>query len=149
MIQAVFDTTVLVSALLNKTGLSASLISQCEAGRFELHLSDEIIAETRRSLLYRPHIRKKYTYTDETVEQFTSDLRSISQLVSDVPALKVVRDEDDDFILACAVKAKAQYLVTRDKDLLSLGVYETIQIIKPEEFIALVRSQGAADQPDK
>lgn len=142
MITAVFDTTVLVSGFLHKAGLSGALIAFCEAKQYELYLSDDIIAETERSLLHRPHIRKKYSYPDEAAREFVQGLRRIAEPVTDVPALKVVRDEDDDFILACAVKAQVQYLVTRDKDLLSLGTYETIQIIKPEEFIAVVRKQA-------
>jgi hypothetical protein len=42
--------------------------------------------------------------------------------------------------LACAVKAKAQHIVTRDKDLLDLGHYHTIEIVSPEDFLTVLRS---------
>jgi len=46
MIKAVFDTTVLVAALLTPKGLSRVLIERARAKEFELCLSPEIIAES-------------------------------------------------------------------------------------------------------
>jgi predicted nucleic acid-binding protein len=45
-------------------------------------------------------------------------------------------------ILASAIAAGADYLVTRDKDLLSLGACEGISIIKPEAFLHVLRGQS-------
>jgi predicted nucleic acid-binding protein len=39
------------------------------------------------------------------------------------------------------VAAQADYLVTRDKDLLSLGTYQGIRIVTPEAFMGLLRKQ--------
>ena len=51
--------------------------------------------------------------------QFT--LQSSFLIFSDLPPLTgIVRDPNDDMILACAVAASAAYVVTRDLDLLSL-----------------------------
>jgi len=55
MIKAVFDTTVLVAALLTPKGLSRGLIERARAKEFELCLSPEIIAETRSRLTKRQH----------------------------------------------------------------------------------------------
>ncbi len=44
-------------------------------------------------------------------------------------------------IVATALKAKADYLVTRDKDLLSLSGYHGIQIVTPEEFMGVLREE--------
>ena len=40
----------------------------------------------------------------------------------------------------CALAASAEYIVTRDKDLLSLGAYEGITMITPEEFLQVLRN---------
>lgn len=53
----------------------------------------------------------------------------------------VPRDSNDDMIIACAVAASAEYLVTRDHDLLSLGTYREIAIINPEQFLHILREQ--------
>jgi predicted nucleic acid-binding protein len=41
--------------------------------------------------------------------------------------------------LACALAAEAQYVVTRDNDLLSLRIYGTITMITPEAFMSILR----------
>ncbi len=52
--------------------------------------------------------------------------------------------QDDDRVLECAVTANAEQIVTGDSDLLSLGMYEGIQIIQVAEFLNHV---GEPDQP--
>jgi uncharacterized protein len=49
-------------------------------------------------------------------------------------AISVCRDPDDDKFLSCAVDAKALYIVSGDKDLLSIGEYEDVKIITAAEF---------------
>jgi hypothetical protein len=44
-----------------------------------------------------------------------------------------------DKIVACALAADADYIVTRDKDLLSLEEHEEIRMITPERFLHLLR----------
>jgi hypothetical protein len=56
-----------------------------------------------------------------------------------VPTIRVVRDPNDDMILAAAIVAKAKYLVTRNNDLLSLGKHKRITILTPEAFLAVLR----------
>lgn len=51
---------------------------------------------------------------------------------------KVCRDPDDDYILAAAVNAGCDYLVTGDKDLLALKKFEGMSIVTPREFAELV-----------
>ena len=60
------------------------------------------------------------------------------------PSVKVTacRDKEDNFLLELAETAKADYLITRDKDLLDLPkhIWKTTIIIKPEDFLPLLRS---------
>jgi putative PIN family toxin of toxin-antitoxin system len=141
MRSAVFDATTLVSAFLTKQGVSAQLLDHAVAGAFELFLSDAIIAETRDVLLHRTHLRKRFVYTDQDVEEFCFLLRAFARTVSDLPSLQVSRDPADDHVIATAIAAGASYVVTRDKDLLTLKTYQDVQMIRPEEFIAFVRQQ--------
>ena len=48
---------------------------------------------------------------------------------------KVCRDPDDDYILAAAVNAGCDYLVTGDKDLLTLKTHGGIPILSPRQFV--------------
>ena len=46
----------------------------------------------------------------------------------------VCRDPEDDAILACALEARVDYLVTGDEDLLELKVFKGIRIVTPRDF---------------
>ena len=50
---------------------------------------------------------------------------------------EICRDADDDNIIACAVAAKADYLVTGDSDLLEIKCYQDIKILTPRDFEVL------------
>jgi predicted nucleic acid-binding protein len=66
-----------------------------------------------------------------------------TSVVTDLPLVTgVVRDPNDDMVVACALEARADYIVTRDKDLLSLGTYEGIRIVTPRQFLDLLERSG-------
>jgi putative PIN family toxin of toxin-antitoxin system len=147
MLKAVVDTTVLVSAFLRFVpgGASHDLLRFADEGSFELLLSEGILEETARALLESARNRRLYAYSDEDVIEYCQGLMRYATLVTDVPDLRgVVRDPNDDMIIACAVASGAEYIVTRDKDLLSLAQYEGIVMIKPEAFLHVLRAQPSA-----
>jgi putative PIN family toxin of toxin-antitoxin system len=144
MIKAVFDTTVLISAFLRPKGVSDELLDLAASARFSLILSVSILAETARKLLTSEKIRRSYSYPDDAVHRYLQKLSNLAELVAELPPLRgVVRDPNDDVIVATAVAAGAEYLVARDKDLLDLRSYEDITIITPEAFRGLLRQQEA------
>jgi putative PIN family toxin of toxin-antitoxin system len=49
----------------------------------------------------------------------------------------ICRDADDDNVIACAVAAKANYLITGDADLLQVKACRGVKIITPRDFEAL------------
>lgn len=62
-------------------------------------------------------------------------------LVQAVAKVTVCRDPEDNFVLELAETVKADYLITRDKDLLELPQKEwkNTKIVKPEEFLPHLR----------
>ena len=141
MRRAVFDSTVLLSAFLRPGGVSDELLALAAEGHFALVLSPEIITETWRKLLTSTRLRARYQYTDERAHSFARGLLRISEIIRDTPPITgIVRDPSDDMIVACAVKARAERVVTRGKDLLSIGAYEGIAMCKPEEIRMLLRA---------
>lgn len=140
MISAVLDSTTLVSAFLTDDGLSFEILQHGAAGRFQWFSAEEILQESRRVLIEEQRIRKKYHYTDEQVERFIERTRVTALMAKGIPEISVIkRDPKDDKVLACALAAQVHYIVSRDKDLLDLKSYRGIRMIKPEEFIHLVR----------
>jgi putative PIN family toxin of toxin-antitoxin system len=148
MPKAVLDSAILVSAFLTKSGLSAELLQHARAGVFDLYVAEEIFGEATRVLLEYGRIRRRYRYTDQDVVEFFQALRAAVHLVIELPRLSgVSRDPKDDMVLACAIKASADYLVTRDDDLLTLETYKKIIIVTPEQFMAILRNPSRRSVP--
>jgi uncharacterized protein len=142
MRRAVFDTTILISAFLHPGGLADELLTLAGEGRFELVLSSAIIIEAWRKLISGEHIRARYPFSDERVHLFCL---SLSQISTDVlrttkPLSGVVRDPNDDMIIACAIDGRADTIVSRDKDLLSVSQFQEVAIITPETFSEQLRA---------
>ncbi len=139
-LHVVLDSVVAVSAFLTE-GLTANLVSQCQEN-VNLYTAAEILQEIRHVLLEKPHIRNRYKYSSEQVEIFINHLRNICTVVEQLPEIRVVeRDPKDDMIIACAVAASADYIISRDRDLLDLGNYQQIQIITPEHFMRILSDE--------
>ena len=143
MPSAVLDSTVLISAFLAQRGVSNELLRHAREGAFSLFLSEEILNEAQEVLLdeERRH-RQRYHYPNEAAIIFIDGLRDVAHLVTDLPqVIVVIRDPNDDRVIATAVRAQAAYIVTRDKDLLSLQHHEGITMMTPETCIAIVRER--------
>jgi uncharacterized protein len=143
--RAVLDTTVVISAFLRPGGLADELLTLAAHEDFELVLSSAIILEAWRVLMTRDHVRINRTFSDERVYLF---VLSLSEIATDVlrstePIAGIVRDPNDDMVLACALEGRADTIVSRDKDLLSLGSYQNIAIIAPETFRQQLRDAEA------
>lgn len=67
-------------------------------------------------------------------------------IVSAVPEVRIVRDPNDNMIVACAIAAGADYVVTRDKDMLSLDHYEGVGFATAEGFLKILRELSMAEQ---
>lgn len=52
------------------------------------------------------------------------------------------RDKEDNFLLELSEAAKVDYLVTRDEDLLILNKRRDTTIIRPEDFLPVLRKLG-------
>ena len=140
MIKAVLDSGVLVSAFVTPKGISAELLHSARQDLFKIYLCEQIFEEIKRVLLTYPHIREQYFYSNRQVAMFCQGLRDATNLVAKIPVIKVVtNDPNDDMVVACAIKAKAQYIVTRDDDMLVIEKYKGIKIVTPEEFMEVLR----------
>lgn len=141
-LKAVLDTTVLVSAFLTPGGLSSEILRFARLKVFEFISSDDILGETRISLLEKDHIRQRYPYTDERISEFMSILEEISTKATTIPTISVIKqDPKDDKILACAIASKSGFIITRDSHLLDLKEYQGIKILRPENFIRILRER--------
>ncbi len=143
MPRVVFDCMILLQAAARPQGPSAECLRLVKAGRLELFLSPEILAEVR-DVLTRPKTLKKFSaLTPEAVQLFLQDLQAQSVIMDQVPRrFSLPRDPKDEPYLNLAIASDASYLVSRDRDLLDLMADEAFRrsfpvlvIIDPVEFL--------------
>jgi putative PIN family toxin of toxin-antitoxin system len=139
-LRVVLDTNVYVSATILSRGTPFSILDAWRRREFVLVTSESIIEEIERVLRY-PRIRDRYTVTEQDVARLVASLRSDALVVSGAVKISgISRDSTDDKFLACAVEAQADCIVTGDPDLLVLGRYHGVDILKPHEFLQRLRS---------
>ncbi len=144
MLKVVLDTNVFVSSLLVKAGLPAQILDAWRERRYLLIVSPAIIAEIRATLSY-PRIRRKYAITDEDVEQLVTLLERDALLVSgdaDV-AGAIPEDPADEMVLACAVDAQADVIVSGDRHLLNMDSYQSIPILTVRQFLERLETDSS------
>ncbi len=137
--RAVLDTNVFVSGLISPKGPPASILRALRSRRFVLVSSPQINEEIVE-VLNRPIIRDRYGLGDRIFD-LSFILWELAELVTELPAVKVCTDPDDDKFLATAEAGRANYLVTGDVgDLLHLRNYKEVAIVSPREFVSLLRT---------
>jgi len=131
-VRAVFDTNVLIAAFLTE-GLCSGLLIRARKQAFNLVLCDDIIRE------FEGILTKKFKLTSTDISEMsvivTEAASEILHKLNPIP--NICRDPNDDMIIACAIDATADYIVTGDEDLLILKKYKEIIIINPRNFEAL------------
>ena len=134
----VLDTNILLSALLTR-GTPPDLLYQAwRRGDFELVSSAAQIEEVVRVLGY-PHLRERVRGTEAAI--LVDGLKNLATLAEYLPDIQISRDADDDKILATALAGQADYLVSGDKDLLSLPETCGVKIITPRDAMDIIKSQ--------
>jgi uncharacterized protein len=132
---AVFDTNILLSALLSTNGNPFRCLALAKIGQVESVTCQEILDEFAEKLLV------KFKFSEEMTQLAVKEVRDFSRLVGISGTFKAVPDDpDDDMVVECAVVGNATHIVTGDKHLLSLTNHQSIAIVKPSEFVALLAS---------
>ncbi|MCL2001345.1 MAG: putative toxin-antitoxin system toxin component, PIN family [Planctomycetes bacterium] len=138
--RVVFDTKVVISALLWR-GVSHSLLLEMRhrpillfSSRF---LLDELAAVLSRRK-FDPVFEMRKMSRQEIIRQYTA----LTRLVSPVRVPDIVKDDPaDNQVLACALAADANTIVSGDQHLLSLGACTGIEIFSAGGFFAELRAR--------
>jgi putative PIN family toxin of toxin-antitoxin system len=138
----VFDTNVIFSAFATH-GLANSIFEYC-LQQHTIVLSDHILGELQKSFL------KKLKMPQDKIQTVLSFLKEFC-LIADSLKLKrnVCRDREDDKILGLAINAGADFIITGDKDLLVLKIFESIPILTPREFWEIARNKRNSSNRQK
>jgi putative PIN family toxin of toxin-antitoxin system len=127
------DTNVLVSAFI-AGGPPSRVVEAAIEGRVELVLADPVLDELERVL------STKLGFTAERVREIVvllEELASERTSAPTTPPEPITGDPDDDLILACAIDADAQIVVSGDRrHLLPVGEHRGVRIITPQALLA-------------
>jgi putative PIN family toxin of toxin-antitoxin system len=135
-VRVVLDTNTLVSAILSPLGPPRRLLDDARAQVFELCSSPVLMAELL-DVVSREKFAKRLAAAELTPLGIVAEIRRLSVMAvpADVPRV-VANDADDDHVLACAVSAHADLIVSGDRHLLSLGSdYQDIAIVTPAQAV--------------
>jgi putative PIN family toxin of toxin-antitoxin system len=131
----VFDTNILISALLSTNGTPFRCLALAKIGQIESVTCQEILDE------FAEKLRLKFKFSEEMTQTAVAEILRFSRVVEISRTLKTVpADPDDDRVVECAVIGQATHIVTGDKYLLTLVKYQNIDIVKAADFIVLLPS---------
>lgn len=126
------DTNIWISSLISKS-TREKVGTVIADPAIDIYASNKLIAEIEE-VIDRPKIQR--LIKDESlVSTFLSLITDRIQIVSPEIEVRVCRDPKDDFILSICKDAGLDYLITGDKDLLVLKLFEGTQIITLENFM--------------
>ena len=134
----VADTNVVVSGLL-WMGYPGRLLETAAAGQVTLYTSAALIAELSTTLAY-DKLADRVRRSGLTHRELLRRYLNVAILVQPTAVPRVIpNDPDDDQVLACALAAKANPIISGDrKHLLPLGTYQDIRIVDPATAIQLI-----------
>lgn len=132
--RVVADTNVIVSAML-WIGTPHEILVASERARLTLWVSPALLRELT-GVLNRPKFAPRLRELRVSASELTAGYARLARLVKPQRIMRVVtEDPADDEVLACALAARAQYIVTGDSDLLRLQSYRGISILSPTVFV--------------
>jgi putative PIN family toxin of toxin-antitoxin system len=135
----ILDTNVLLYALVSPLGAPAKLLDAWERKTFTLVASDVLIEELRE-VAARPFFRSRLRAS--AAELLAAGLRDFSFYCHDLPSGPIAPDPKDSYLLALAEASQADFLVTGDKELLSLQNHKSTRMVTPAVMINTLKAQA-------
>lgn len=150
----VVDTNILLQSLLNTSGPAGKCLACFRRGEIDIAISKDTINEAKE-VLSRSSLRDRYPQlTDEKISALLAFLRYRGLYLWTVrKRFEYPRDPDDEPYLNLAIEVEADYLVSRDADLLDLmnwaqeegrtfqQRFRFLKIVTPVEFLQVMEQQ--------
>ena len=127
--RVVFDSNIFISALVVPGGAAERALGAVIAGSCHLVLSRPLIHEILEVLA------RKFDRNLEELSRTAVFLSGLGEVVVPRKRVHVLRDEPDNRILECALAGGAQVIVTGDRQMLALAVWEGIRVVSLRDFL--------------
>jgi uncharacterized protein len=136
LLRVVVDTNVYISAFLHPERSIFQIVQQAAEHRYRLLISPAIVNEVGRVL------REHFSLEERVTIRRLKALTKAAEIVNPQLTLDVIReDPPDNRILECAVEGRAHLIVSGDRHLRHLKIYQGIPIVRPTDFL---RTLGVA-----
>jgi len=128
----VIDTNVVASALFFG-GKPQQVLEAILSGKAEAFASVEILEE------YYDTVDSLASMYPGKAHAPIHQIAAAMNVITPTTTVKASRDPDDDKFISCAIDSHSVYIVSGDKDLLTIGRYADIEIVTAAEFLARLR----------
>ena len=127
--RVVFDTNILVSALVFPGGRGDAALRRIIEEQDELVLSKPVLEELLGILA------RKFSRDAEALARVAVLLSEVATIVSPRRRLRVVKDEPDNRVLECALTGRSRAIVTGDRALLALHDFRGVRLLSLREYL--------------
>jgi putative PIN family toxin of toxin-antitoxin system len=133
----VLDTNVVASAML-WGGVPRILLQAARDKRIALFTSTVLLAELT-DILSRRKFTRKIASSGLTLDQLVDGYAALTSIVRPTAiAPTILDDPDDDVVLATAAAARAKFIISGDRHLLTLGRFEDIAVLTVRQAADLI-----------
>lgn len=138
-VRLVLDANVVVSSRISQFGPPGELLAACMSNaRLTVFASKAILDEYRRALAY-PKVMRYTRQTHADIDLFVGAISLIAQVVDGpLPDVRGCKDPDDVVYLQVALAGQAGFVVSGDKHLLAMGIYEGVRIVTPAQMLEIL-----------
>jgi putative PIN family toxin of toxin-antitoxin system len=140
ILKVILDTNVLISSLAFDAVCEKCLIKCLDNSQIFIYQSETTFTEFKEKI-YQGRLDKilkksKRKLTQKQINSFVEGFLQASKLIPNpIQKINLSRDQGDNKFLELAKEIQADYLITGDKDLLVLKIFEKTKILKPSEFL--------------
>ena len=127
--KVVFDTNILVSALVFPGGRGEAALTRILNEQDELLLSKPILDELLGVLA------RKFSRDGEELARIAVFLSDLATTLQPRQTLRVMKDDPDNRILECAVAGRADCIVTGDRVLLELREFHGVRVVSLSDYL--------------
>jgi len=128
-VRVVFDSNILISALLFPGKHAEKAIFRIIEGRDQLLISKPIVGEVLKVLA------TKFARDPEELARAAVLLADLAEMVHPRRRVRLLKDEADNRILECAVAGNADLIVTGDQAMLELRVFERVRLLSLRAYL--------------
>lgn len=134
LVTVVADTNVIVSALF-WGGNESKIVHLVEEGKIKLLTSVALLDELKKVLMY-----ERFGLNEKEIDDNVKYILTISKIISPKRRLRIIHEDPaDNRVLECALAGAAAYIVSGDKHLLQLKKFEKAKILRPKEFLSIIK----------